>query len=380
MTLTSRERVWMALEHKEPDRVPIAFGADGATTMLVPAYEQLKQYLGIETETQIFSRAFQYARIDEAVLARFGADIRTLVGPLSTRVRSQEGPGDSFTDYWGITWQRPPGALYYHMCRPPLQQACTPGDITGYDWPDAKTLLDTEGLSDAAHRLRKVTDCAILGIHEGPGSIFEMAWHLRGLAEFMMDLASDPDMAHALLRTLTDLAKESMVCFLSEVGDSIDLIQVGDDLGTQNGPLISPRMFRAIVKPYLAEFYALIHDLTRAKIMLHSCGSVYAIIDDLIEIGVDVLNPVQVSARDMDTQRLKAEFGNRIAFCGGIDTHRVLPYGTPDEVRAEVQQRIHDLAPGGGYLLAAVHAIQPDVPPENVVAMFDAALDYGRYS
>jgi uroporphyrinogen decarboxylase len=119
--------------------------------------------------------------------------------------------------------------------------------------------------------------------------------------------------------------------------------------------------------------------MTPAKLMLHSCGSVVDLVEDLIEIGVDVLNPVQVSARGMDTRRLKAEFGDRISFCGGIDTHRVLPYGTPDEVRAEVHRRIGDLAPDGGYLLAAVHAIQPDVPPDNVCAMFEAALDHGRY-
>jgi uroporphyrinogen decarboxylase len=347
--------------------------------MLVPAYERLKQYLGIESETQLFSRAFQYARIEEEVMARFEADIRPLVGPLAPGVGSIQEAGDSFTDYWGITWERPPGALYYHMCRPPLQQARTPADIEDYAWPDIASLLDVTGLSHVAKGLRRDTEYAILGIHEGPGSIFEMAWHLRGMSEFMIDLASDADMAHALLRRLTDLAKEAMVVFLSEVGDWIDIIQVGDDLGTQNGALISPRMFRTMVKPYLAEFYALIHDLTPAKLMLHSCGSVHAVLGDLIEIGVDVLNPVQVSARDMDTQRLKTEFGDRISFCGGIDTHRVLPYGTPADVREEVQRRIRDLAPGGGYLLAAVHAIQPDVPPENVIAMFDAALTYGHY-
>jgi uroporphyrinogen decarboxylase len=347
--------------------------------MLAPAHERLAEHLGLKVETNLFSRAFQYARVDEQILARFRADIRPLVGPLAPREMLPEGPGDSFTDYWGIAWHRPPGALYYHMRHPPLQEARTPAEIDAYAWPDAANLLDVSGLSESARRLARDTGCAILGIHEGPGSIFEMACYMRGMAEFMMDLASDASLAHALLRRMTHLAKESMVVFLSEVGDSIDIIQVGDDLGTQNGPFLSPRMFRSMVKPYLAEFYDLIHDLTPAKLMLHSCGSIYPLIDDLIEIGVDVLNPVQVSARDMDSHRLKAEFGDRICFCGGIDTHRVLPHGSPDEVRQEVRRRIDDLAPGGGYLLAAVHAIQPDVPPENVCAMFDAALEYGRY-
>jgi len=379
MPLTSRERVLLALDHQEPDRVPIVFGADGSTAMLVPAYENLKRHLGVESETKLFSRAFQYARIDEEVMARFRADIRPLVGPLSPAGASVEGANDSFTDYWGVTWERPPGTHYYHMACPPLQDARTPAEIDAYSWPDPDTLLDLGGLADAARQLKNGADYAIMGFHEGPGSIFERAWYLRGLPEFMMDLAREPDMAHALMRRLTDLSKGAMAQFLGEVGDSIDIIRVGDDLGAQSGPLISPKMFRDMVKPYLAEYYAMIHELTNAKLMMHCCGSVYAIVEDLIEIGVDVLNPVQVSARDMEPDRLKAQFGERISFCGGIDTQNVLPHGTPDEVRDEVRCRIGQMAPGGGYVLAAVHAIQPDVSPENVCAMFDAALVYGHY-
>lgn len=378
-TLTSRERVLLALNHQEPDRVPIVFGADGSTAMLVPAYENLKQHLGIATETRLFDRAFQYARIDEELMVRFGSDIRTLVGPASSRCASVDGPNDTFTDCWGITWQRPQGGYYYDMVSQPLKDARTPEDIEGYPWPNPEMMLDLSDLAEHASRLRRESSHAILGIHEGPSSLFEASWYLRGLSEFMMDLAGNPEMAHALMRHMTDVAKATTALFLKEVGQYIDIYRVGDDLGIQDGTLISPGMFREVVKPYLAEYYAMIHNMTDARLMLHCCGSVSSIMEDLIEIGVDILNPVQVSAKDMDPGELKARFGDRLCFCGGIDTQQVLPRGTQEEVQEEVQRLIQELAPGGGYLLAAVHAIQPDVPPENVCTMFETALAHGRY-
>jgi uroporphyrinogen decarboxylase len=380
MAVTSRERVLLALNHHEPDRVPIVFGADGGTTsMLAPAYENLKQHLGMTSETRVLNRAFQYVCVDEEVMAHFQADVRPLAGPTFSKFAAVDRTDGSFTDYWGITWQRPPGAAYYHMAHQPLQGARTPRDIEAYPWPDADELLDLSGLAERARQLRQESPYAILGFHAGPSSIFEQSWYLRGLAELLVDLATDPEMAHALLRRMTDLAKATAARFLREVGRYIDIFQAGDDLGIQNGLIISPKMFREVIKPYLAEYYALIHNLTDAKLMMHSCGGVSTIMEDLVEIGVDILNPIQVSARGMDPVQLKARFGDRICFCGGIDTQQVLPYGSQEDVRQEVRRRIQQMAPGGGYLLAAVHAIQPDVPPQNVCAMFEAALTYGCY-
>jgi uroporphyrinogen decarboxylase len=265
------------------------------------------------------------------------------------------------------------------MVSQPLKDARTPEDIEEYPWPVPEMILDLNGLADHARRLYRESPYAILGIHEGPSSLFEASWYLRGLPEFMLDLAANPEMAHALLRHLTDVAKATTALFLKEVGQYIDIYRVGDDLGMQSGTMISPAMFREVVKPYLAEYYAMIHNMTDARLMLHCCGSVRSIMDDLIEIGVDILHPVQVTAEDMEPEELKAQFGDRLCFCGGIDTQQVLPHGTPGEVQEEVRRRIQELAPGGGYLLAAVHAIQPDVPPENVCTMFEAALAHGRY-
>jgi uroporphyrinogen decarboxylase len=163
-------------------------------------------------------------------------------------------------------------------------------------------------------------------------------------------------------------------------GEFIDMVTIADDLGSQNAPLISPKMYRALIQPYQAEIIAAFKRRHPVKVFYHSCGSIYPLINDIIEIGVDLLNPVQVSAEHMDdTARLKREFGSRISFCGGVDTQHVLPHGTPDDVRREVRRRIKDLGPGGGYVVSAVHAIQPDVPPENVCALFEEALSAGWY-
>ena len=377
--LSSRERVRLALNHQEPDRVPIVFGADGTTTMVAAGYDALKRKLGIESETRLYNRAFQYSILDEAVMRRFHSDLRPVVGQVSSRLAVKEGPVDTLTDFWGIGYRRPAGAYYYDMVSHPLQAARTIADIAAYPWPDAKSLLDLRGLREQAHQLRHETPYAILGWHHAPSSVFELSWYLRGLPEFLTDLAAQPEMAQAVMRRMTDLAKDTAALYLKEVGDYIDIFGMGDDLGVQGGPMISLKMYRELVKPYQAEYYAALHELTPAKLMMHSCGGIHPFLDDLIEIGVEIINPVQVSARDMDPKQLKAQYGDRLCFCGGIDTQYILPYGTQEEVEEEVHRRIRELAPGGGYLLAAVHAIQPDVPVDNVCTLFDAALRFGSY-
>jgi len=178
----------------------------------------------------------------------------------------------------------------------------------------------------------------------------------------------------------TDLMRSATEALLAEAGEHVDVLVTGDDLGSQNAPLLSPAMYRKLIKPYHAELFSAIKARSKARIFYHSDGNVYPLLNDLIEVGIDLLNPVQVSARDMgDTARLKREFGGRLAFCGGIDSQWVLPHGTPADVRREVRRRIKDLAPGGGYILASVHCIQPDVPVENLCAMFEEAVVAGRY-
>lgn len=373
---TPRERVLCALDHQEPDRVPIFFGTSGVTTMLAPAYDRLKAYLGIGGETRVFWRALQYSLLDEAVMVRCGSDGRPLIPGPAPSILARELSAESFIDGWGIAWTFNRHSAYYEVSVPPLAHA-TIEDLAEYPWPDLGHPSRFEGLRESARAIQEAgyAVVALSGV-----SPFEYAYMLRGVERWFTDLAEDPGFAHALLRTLTDRMRAGVEGLLDEAGAFIDVIVVGDDLGSQAAPLISPAMYRRLVKPYHAELLAAIRERSRAKIFYHSDGDVYPLLDDLIEIGVDILNPVQVSAAEMgDTARLKREYGDRLSFCGAIDTQEVLPHGTVDDVRAEVRRRIRDLAPGGGYILAAVHCIQADVPPANVIAMFDEAQRVGRY-
>ncbi len=374
--LTSRERVLCALNHEEPDRVPVFFGTSGVTTMLSPAYEQLKTLLGIVKPARYISPTFQYALLDEEVMERFGSDGRLLQPGPAPSVHRREQSAEAFTDEWGVEWYRRPGSLYYELARSPLRGA-TPDEIERYAWPDLGHPSRFAGLPAEARRIRD-EGRAVVAL---PGvSVFEQVLLLRGMDDFLMEMAVDPEFAHALVGKVADVMLAGLRGMLDAAGEWIDVLVFADDLGTQEAPMISPRMYRAFLKPRHAEIIATVRAKSPAKVFLHSDGNVYPLIPDLIEAGVDILNPVQISARDMgDTARLKREFGDRLSFCGAIDTGWVLPRGTPDDVRAEVRRRVADLGPGGGYILAAVHCIQPDVPLENVVAMFDEARIAGGY-
>ncbi len=375
--MTSRERVLMALNHEEPDRVPLFLGTSSPTTMLGPAYDRLKAHLGIRRETRLLSKIYQYAQLDEDIMERFGSDGRPLCPKPGPAVLRREISADKVVDDWGVTWEREPGSLYYLMTGHPLRNA-TADDLAKYPWPDLSHPDRVNGLAEEARRLHQDTPYAIVAL--GYLAIYDVGFFLRGMDQWLMDLATDPEFAHALLRKVTDLMLGWAKTYLQAVGPYVDLITVSDDLGMQSAPFLSPAMYREMIKPYHAELCAAIKARTKARIFFHSCGDVYTLIPDLIEAGFDVLNPVQVSTAGLaDTARLKREFGRHLTFCGGIDTHHVLPRGTPDDVRAEVRRRIRDLAPGGGYIGAAVHCLQPDVPPENVLAMCEAIRDYGRY-
>jgi len=374
--MTSRERVLCALNHEEPDRVPIFFGTSGVTTMITAAYDRLKASLGLQTETRSFWRALQYALLDEEVMARFHGDGRPLIpGPAPATLGREIAP-DTFVDGWGIIWQSQPGNQYFDIVGNPLKDA-TAEDLGRYAWPEVAAPSRFAGLKERARAIHEAGQAvvALSGI-----SPFEFCGMLRGMDAWFLDLACNHDFVHALMRKLTDLMRSATEALLAEAGEHIDVLVTGDDLGSQTAPLLSPAMYRKLIKPYHAELFSAIKARSKARIFYHSDGNVYPLLNDLIEIGIDLLNPVQVSARDMgDTARLKREFGGRLAFCGGIDSQWVLPHGTPADVRREVRRRIKDLAPGGGYILASVHCIQPDVPVENLCAMFEEAVVAGRY-
>jgi len=356
--------------------VPVFFGTSGATTLLTPAYERLKARLGIKRETRSISRAYQYAQVDEEVWQHIHSDGRPLFSGAAPSALRRDVSAEEFVDDWGILLRRSPRSLYYEPTVAPLRDA-TIDDLAKYPWPELGHPSRFKGLAAKARGIQRdgYAVVSLSGV-----AVFEQIQLLRGMDTWLMDMAADPDFAHAILRKVTDLMKSGLVGLLEEAGQHIDVLVMGDDLGTQTATIISPGMYREMVKPYHAELVAAVHARSKAKVFFHSDGNIFPLLGDLVEIGVDILNPVQVSAKDIgDTARLKRLFGNRLSFCGAIDTQQVLPYGTTDDVRREVRRRIKDLAPGGGYICAAVHCIQPDVPVENVLAMYDEAAKVGGY-
>lgn len=378
--MTPRQRVRAALNHEQPDRVPVDLGSSNDTGILLAVYRRLLSHLGIDPgiKARPLEWSLQTAEVDEEMLRRLEIDTRGLHLGSPDNWKLRISPDDAYEDEWGVVRRRPRGGFYYDVIHPPLaDKEPTLAVLDAHSWPDPADPGWVRGLREQSRALYEETEYAVvLQLRAG---IMHQATYLRGFEGFYTDLLLNPRVAEALLERCTEIFLEIDRRALQEAGAYVDVIFVGDDLGGNDGPLISPHLYHKFIKPRQRRIFDLIHSLTEAKLVYHTCGAVVAFLDDLMEIGVEVLNPVQVSAAGMDTRVLKRRYGEQLAFWGGIDTRFVLPRGSREEVRAEVKRRIEDLGPGGGYVLSSVHNIQPDVPPENVCAMFEAAREYGRY-
>jgi uroporphyrinogen decarboxylase len=316
------------------------------------------------------------ANVEEEILRRYQADTRSL--PYLGNSRPAERlPDGSYKDEWGVVRGQPHPKGHYMEIAHPLDGECTLADLENYQWPDPEDPGYTAGLAEAAQRLHGETDYAIiLTLPVGP---LHLGQWLRGYANWMLDLAGNLEVYEALMDRIVAIWLRIGRRMLEAVGSHVDILFYGDDVAYQRGPMVSHDTYLKHIRPYEQQIFDLLRS-HGAKILYHSCGSVVTLIEDFIELGVDALNPVQVSAAGMDTAVLKRQFGDRIAFWGGgVDTQRVLPQGSPDGVRREVRRRIRDLAPGGGYVFASVHNIQREVPPENIEAMYQEALAVGKY-
>jgi uroporphyrinogen decarboxylase len=269
-------------------------------------------------------------------------------------------------------------SLYMDISHHPLADA-TVESLANYPFPKGDDPTRFTGVREEALRLRKETPyalCTNIG-----GVVYEICWYMRGLERWFTDMIENPAFCEALLDRTLAFWMGYYDQFMKEAGDLIDVVMIGDDLGGQSGPLFSPEFYRRIVKPRQKRLVQHIKSLTPAKVWYHTCGSVVPLIPDLIDNGIDILNPVQISAAGMDPKVLKSRFGDRLVFWGGgIDTQHVLPFASPDEVRKDVQRNLRAFKPNGGYVFNSVHNIQSGVPPQNIVAMFDAAYDYGFYA
>lgn len=382
--MSSRQRVLAALNHKEADRLPIDLGATIVSSITKAAYLSLRQHLGMPPEQPaMLDYVQQLPYLDEALLERFGVDFRLVQLPAATAPNVQlfeEGDRYAFVDRWGAKLHMPKeGGLYFDFVDFPIQEISMEA-LERYDWPCPDPQEYHLRLGKQARELFERTDYALVGSAVIGGGIFEQPARTAGMENFLMALVAEPRWADAMMERITEIYIESCNRYLDEVGPYIQVFTYWDDVCTQDGWLIRPDLYRRMVKPKQRRLVEAIRKKTEARIFYHGCGAVFDLIPDLIDAGFDILNPVQVSARGMDTRRLKQEYGKDIVFWGGgVDTQWVLPFGKPEEVAAEVRRRIDDLAPGGGFVFAAVHNIQAYVPPENVVAAFETALEYGRY-
>ena len=384
--MTSRERLLTALEHREPDRIPLDLGSTQVTGIHVIAYQNLRQALGLPTvKPQPYDSIQGLAIPNEDIIARLGVDVRGM-NPLNSHnwqvieTEIQDATSGelywSYHDEWGITHRKPrPDGLYFSLWQAPLDKPeLTSQDIFNHAWPRMDDPQRIAGLREKAEAYRAAGYAVVL--KDPFAGIFEMAQRIVGMENLLMMMASDAALAGVLFDKLTVLKLEFWDMALPRLGDVVDVISHADDYGTQISQIISPRMFRQQIKPRWQAVFDRVRTLApHARRFFHSCGNVRPLIPDFIEIGVEILNPVHIRATGMEPVALKRDFGDVLSFWGGaVDTQGVLPYGTPQEVRDDVKRNIEALAPGGGYVFNTVHNIQADVPVENIMAMYEALL------
>ena len=377
LKMTSRERVSMALEHKEPDMVPIDFG--GAQTSLHPiAHRNLKEFLRFKIGKEIIQDMIcQVSTPDKKILDLFKVDVVSIFAKSPSFWELKIDPiKDEWINEWGTKLIRPKNGFFYDI-KKPVMKDFTIEDLKKYKLPDPADASRFKGLRREVLDLYNNTNKALITF-SGAWGILENLWLCRGFEQAYIDIA-EKKFAALFFDKLLWWQKTFFDKSLSEIGDLVNIVAISDDLGSQQGPIINPETYRSLLKPRHKELVEFIKTKTKAKIYIHSCGSLDWVIKDFIEIGIEIINPVQVSAYGMDTKKLKKEFGDYISFWGGGCDNDILLKGTPKEVEKEVKKRIEELAPGGGFVFAPIHHIQANTPPENIIAMFNSAIKYRKY-
>jgi uroporphyrinogen decarboxylase len=411
--MTSRQRVLAAIEHREPDRVPVDLGATPSSGISAIAYGKLKRHLGLrQGRTRIYDVVQQLAQPEDFLLDRFGVDAIDIGRAFNTEdsawydittadgqpaqypgwFRPERQPDGSFVarlkDGTDIAHMPAGGTFYDQSCFPYLDgyppDFRNLGDAMGKvlwaalvhsPWDHASEPGFWDTLRTRALELRRTCDRALMIVIGC--NLFEWGTFLRRMDNFLMDLAAEPTQAEKLLDALMEKHLAGLAKACAAVGDVADIIRFGDDLGTNSGPFMSPRAYRQLFKPRHAMLCDYVHKHTKMKTFLHSCGSIHALMPDLIEAGFDVNNPVQTNCRDMEPERLKREFSRDICFWGGgCDTKSILPKSTPAGVKEHVKRRCEIFMPGGGFVFNTVHNILPEVPPENIIAMFEGIAEF----
>ncbi len=398
-----RERMLAALNHQEPDRVPLDFGGTCDSSIMAVSYQKLRKKLGLPpSATRVVDIFQQTAMIEDDMRQRLDIDTVPIFDEPREWREDKLSNGDraEFPDKFrpilqddgsqvtldaagNVVLKMPAGGHYFDPVYSPLAGATSIAEIEGYidqiENYDTPAHLDKtyEEQAEKAKELRENTDYLLVGFFGG--HILQAGQSLRGWEQFLVDLLMNKKFAHALMDKLTEGHIKRFAHYAATVGKYVDVIHFEDDLGMQDRPLLKPSLYREMVKPYQQRLFSFAKSRCEAYILLHTDGAVAPFIPDFIEMGVDAVNPIQVSAAGMNPLKLKQEYGNDITFWGaGCESQSILPFGTTQEIADEVKRRIDELAPGGGFVFCPIHNVQAEVPVENVVAMFETALEYGN--
>ncbi len=411
--MTPRERVLASIAHQEPDRLPVDMGATPSSGISAIAYSNLKQYLGMtQGHTRVYDVVQQLAQPEEEILDRLQIDAIDIGRTFNDRdedwyditlpngtlvqfpvwfhpVQQPNGVWDVFDADGDRVATMPPGATFFDETIFPYIDGFPPdysdlpqrmpkvhwAGLAHSPWDHAREPDFWDQLRQRALKLRQQSDRALVIV--AGCNLFEWGTFLRRIDHFLMDLAAHQAEVERMLDALMEQHLQTLEKVCQAVGDVADILRFGDDLGTDRGPFMSPKTYQKLFKPRHTQLNAYVHQHSQMRTYLHSCGSIYKLLPDLIEAGYDIINPVQITAKDMEPERLKKDFGKDITFWGGgCDTRHILPRATPEEVKDHVRHNIDVLAPGGGFVFNTVHNILPDVPPQNIVAMFEAIDEY----
>jgi len=377
--MTSRERVLLTLEHKESDRVPFNL------TLTVDIYHRLREHLNLPPHPDKALSLWTTVSPGLDLLDAMRVDIYYVGLNPPSKWTAPNSDDELVYDEWGIgraKIHRDDGSFYYEMVKYPLANLTLP-DIEAFSWPNPYDPGRVEGLRERVLKIRRETDKAIMA--KFSNSIWEQSWWLYGMENWMVALMINPEIATAIMDKVCQVAIGFIDVGLNAIGDLVDILRLsGEDLGTQQAPMISMDLYNRLVKPHFEKLWSfaksnLLQKNPRGKMMVHSCGNVRPFIPSWIDMGLDILDPVQPRVEAMEPYGLKKDFGNQLVFHGGIDQQHTLPFGTRQEVMAEVKSYIRALAPGGGYIVAPAHNVQSDVPPANLVTIRDAIEAYGYY-
>lgn len=388
--ISARERVKTALQHRQPDRVPVDFiatpevwqklvdhlkpdpGPVGASEYFDPAWEAILRLF--ETDCRLLSYDQFCMPPDSMIKPQAKIEWwQVLTRSTPSRMFRQLLPDGTLYDIWGraIRIVPNPSGAYEESADWPLQAATSVNDLRNYPWPEP----DWWDFSPMPGVIAHLDSYQEYYIRFRIGSVFETAWQLRGLQEMLMDLALAPEIPLYIMERLTEILLENTRRVLDLVGDRLDMVYFYDDVATQNSLMISPQMWRKFVRPCHARLIELAKSYN-LPVMYHCDGAIYPLIPEIIDLGVDLLNPIQTDAKGMAPEGLKEQFGDRLSFHGGLDIIKTLPRGSAEEVRAEVRERVRVLGRNGGYIVASSHHIQSDTPLENVLAMYELPLRY----